>query len=249
MGSPEHPAEVVFTRAGTLAGAARALPLALGVLSYGAVWGVLARGAGMSLAEAALMSGLVYAGASQFIAVGLWDVPPPLLALLGTTLVVNLRLLLMGAALRPWLARLSAWKTYPAVWLMADENWALSIAEWTGRGDAPEGRSERSPVRLIDAAFLVGSGVALWFGWVGGTVLGHVAGAVVRDPAAWGLDFAFTAAFGALLVGLWRGRGDLLPWAVAAAVAVASERLLPGAWYILLGALAGSLVGGMSDEG
>ena len=58
-----------------------------------------------------------------------------------------------------------------------------------------------------------------------------------------GLDFGFTAVFLALVAGLWRGRSDLLPWAVAAAVAVAGHLLLPGQWYVLLGGLAGSLVG------
>jgi len=49
--------------------------------------------------------------------------------------------------------------------------------------------------------------------------------------------------FIALLAGLWRGKGDLLPWIVAAAVAIAGAHLLPGKWYILLGTVAGSLVG------
>jgi predicted branched-subunit amino acid permease len=57
----------------------------------------------------------------------------------------------------------------------------------------------------------------------------------------------FTAVFTALLVGLWKGKTDLLPWAVAAGVAVAAAQWLPGKWYILLGGLAGSLVGAWRD--
>jgi len=68
-------------------------------------------------------------------------------------------------------------------------------------------------------------------------------GGAIGDPTRLGLDFAFTAVFIALLAGLWRGKGDLLPWIVAAAVAIAGAHLLPGKWYILLGAVAGSLVG------
>jgi predicted branched-subunit amino acid permease len=67
----------------------------------------------------------------------------------------------------------------------------------------------------------------------------------VQNPAHWGLDFAFVAVFVALLAGMWKGKGDLLPWAAAAAVAVAAAHWLPGEWYIILGALAGSLTGAL----
>jgi branched chain amino acid efflux pump len=62
----------------------------------------------------------------------------------------------------------------------------------------------------------------------------------IRDPAAWGLDFALVGVFIALLASLARGKSTLLPWALAAAVAVAADRWLPGNWYVLLGAMAGS---------
>jgi predicted branched-subunit amino acid permease len=51
--------------------------------------------------------------------------------------------------------------------------------------------------------------------------------------------------FVALLVGQWKGKTDLVPWAVAGLVAVLAERWLGGTWYILLGGLAGSVVGAM----
>jgi predicted branched-subunit amino acid permease len=94
-----------------------------------------------------------------------------------------------------------------------------------------------------DAAFLLGSGLVMFVEWVSSTVLGCFLGEGIPNPASWGLDFVFVAVFLALLANLWKGKGDILPWIVAAAVAVASARLLPGAWYILLGALAGSIVG------
>ncbi len=60
---------MTFSRAGLLAGVRRSLPVALSVAAYGAVFGVLARQAGLSVEEAGLMSGLVYAGSAQFVAV------------------------------------------------------------------------------------------------------------------------------------------------------------------------------------
>src|SRR5215470_13566054 len=94
--------KATFTRRGLLDGTRMILPLALGAFTYGAVFGVLARQAGLSVLEALLMSGLVFAGASQFVALGLWTAPLPIVALISTTLIVNLRHVLMGAALRPW---------------------------------------------------------------------------------------------------------------------------------------------------
>jgi predicted branched-subunit amino acid permease len=80
--------------------------------------------------------------------------------------------------------------------------------------------------------------------WTVSSLVGRTLGGALESPARWGLDFAFTAVFLALLAGLWRGRkSDLLPWVAAAAVAVAAHLVLPGQWYVLLGGLAGSLVG------
>jgi len=49
--------------------------------------------------------------------------------------------------------------------------------------------------------------------------------------------------FLALISGMWKGRSNILPWTVAAVVAVAAHHWLPGQWYILLGGLAGSIAG------
>lgn len=227
-GDPEgHP---LFDRAGALEGARRAAPLAPGVFAYGLVFGVLARQAGLSVAESALMSGLVFAGSAQFVALGLWTMPLPVAGIVLAALVVNLRHLLMGAALAPTLLRLRRrGAAYLSAFFMADENWALTVSE--------QAKKSRN------GAFLLGSGLVVFATWITATIVGRTAGNAVGDPARWGLDFAFTAVFVALLMGLWRGRRDLLPWAVAAVVAVAADRLLPGYWYVLLGGAAGGLLG------
>jgi predicted branched-subunit amino acid permease len=79
--------------------------------------------------------------------------------------------------------------------------------------------------------------------WTTTTFIGSAFGGAVEDPARWGLDFAFTAIFLALITGMWKGTSSILPWAVAAAVSVAAHQWLPGQWYILLGGLAGSFAG------
>jgi 4-azaleucine resistance transporter AzlC len=192
------------------------------------VFGVLARQTGMSLMEAIAMSGLVNSGA-QLVVLDLWTAPLPVLAIVLTTLVVNLRHLLMGAALQPWFSQLRAPQAYISAFFTGDENWALTMREFAAGAS--------------DGAFLLGSGLMLYIAWLGATASGYAMGTMVQDPARLGLDFAFPAVFVALLTGMWRGKSDLWPWIVAAGVAVFAAQWLPGKWYILLGGLVGSMVG------
>jgi 4-azaleucine resistance transporter AzlC len=217
-----------FARKGILLGARTAIPVALSVFAYGLVFGVLARQAGLTLFESLLMSGVVFAGSSQFVAMGLWTMPLPIGAIVLTTLVVNLRLVLLGAALRPRFIGVAARRIYPTLFFMADENWALTLKYFEEGGD--------------DAGFLLGSGLALYAAWLAATLVGSLASGAIPDPKRLGLDFAFAAVFLALLVGMWRGRSSILPWLSAALTAVLAQRLLPSTWYILVGALVGTLV-------
>ena len=220
---------VTFTFSGALAGARKCVPIAVSGSAIGLVFGTLAGQAGLAAGEAALMSALVFSGAAQFVVVGLWGSPLPVATIVLTTLVVGLRHLLMGAALGPAFSKLPRLKAYGSVFFMADENWALTMGEFA------KGRR--------DGGFLLGGGLLMFVAWTGSTLIGGLFGSVVEHPARWGLDFAFTAVFLALISGMWKGRSDLLPWTVAAVVAVAAYQWLPGQWYILLGGLAGSLAG------
>ncbi len=220
---------VTFTRRGAIEGAKRCVPIELSGVAIGLVFGTLAGQAGLGAWEATLMSALVFSGAAQFVVIGLWTAPLPVATIVLTTLVVGLRHLLMGAALGPAFSKLPRLKAYGSVFFMADENWALTMGEFA------KGRR--------DGAFLLGGGFLMFVVWTVSTLIGGTFGSAIEDPARWGLDFAFTAVFLALISGMWKGRSDLLPWAVAAAVAVAAHHWLPGQWYILLGGLAGSLAG------
>ena len=223
-----------FTRAALLLGARRAVPLLAGLTPFGLVVGLLAQREGLSITEAGLMSALCYAGSAQLLALTHWADPAPVLAATLATLVVNLRLLLMGPVLAPWLNRLRGWRLLASLFMMADQNWALSV-DAMRRGEA-------------DAAFLFGSGAAAWLAWVAATLAGHALGVLVAPKPGHPLFFAALAVFVALLAPMWRGRLDALPWIVAAATAVAAARLLPGTWYIMAGALAGSAAGVARDR-
>ncbi|NGP17684.1 AzlC family ABC transporter permease [Devosia aurantiaca] len=215
-----------------LAGARACLPVAISVAAYGLVWGVLARGAGLTLTEAVLMSGLVFAGSAQFVALDLWTATPatlPIGPIVIATLIVNLRYLLLTATLRPLYPKKGVWRGALSMYLVTDENWAMTVAAMQRGGGS--------------VAFLMGGGALAWISWMSTNLIGYGLGSAIDDPARWGLDFAFTATFLALLLGMWKGRSDLIPWLVAALAAILTSRLVDGSWHILVGGLAGSLVG------
>lgn len=223
-----------FTLSGFLRGLRMTFPLAVNVAAYGLVFGMLAAGVGMTLSQSLFMSLSVFAGASQLIATELWKNPLPVVPIIITTVIVNARHLLMGASLQPYFKDLKPWQAYGSLFFCADENWALTMREFK-KGE-------------LDAAFLAGGGFMIYVSWALTTGFGYIGGAVIESPEKYGLDFAFTAAFIALLVSLWHGKRDFLPWIVSAIVAVLTAKLLPGKWYILIGALSGSAIAGVRDE-
>jgi 4-azaleucine resistance transporter AzlC len=216
---------IEFVSTGIRRGFVEGTPIALGVGGYGIVFGVLANQARLSTAEAALMSATVLAGAAQLIAIELWEPSIPVVPIIWTVFVVNLRYLLMGAALRPWFRQLSPLQRYGSVFFVADENWALTMDELASG-------SRRG-------AFLLGSGLAIWVFWILATVVGATAGGRIGSPAEYGLDFVLTGVFVAIAFGLWNGRSSVLPWISALVIAVVTAQVFPGRWYILFGGVAG----------
>lgn len=225
---------VVFTRAGFWRGARVGLSLGPAMLPFGLVVGVIAEGKGLSLLETALMSALVFAGTSQLVALQLWEDPAPILAATLAAFVVNLRLAPMGAALAPWLDRLRGLRLWGTLSTLVDNSFAVAVAD------------QRSGGR--DAALLLGVGLSLWAIWVPTTMLGHAFAELLALPPGHPVFFAALASILAITVPLWRGRGDLLPWAVAGAAALAAHAAGVGApWPVLAGALLGAGVGAWRD--
>jgi predicted branched-subunit amino acid permease len=231
------PKRAAWTRAGLAEGARLALPLVPGTLVMAAAIGTLAAQKGLTLMETTLMSALVFGGASQLVALEIWTPRFGWAALMTVALVtatVNLRYFLMTASMRPWFAGLPAWQVYPALLFTVDANWLVAM-----RYHAEGGR---------DPGIYVGCGGTLWLLWVAGTVPGHVLGGLISDPGRYGLDLALPAFFAAMLVPLWRGARRALPWLIAAVTALAVSALVPGWWFIIAGALAGSVSGGFIHE-
>ncbi|MBU6499736.1 MAG: AzlC family ABC transporter permease [Rhodospirillales bacterium] len=226
---------MTFTGAGIRRGMRDCIPLLIGVTPFGIVCGIVAQGTGLSWLESSLLSGLCYAGSAQLVALANWGHPAGVVAASFTAFVVNLRLALMGPVLSPWLDRLRGWRLWGSLFVMADQNWAQAVRDMNAGGR--------------DAGVLFGSGAIMWVMWVITSAVGYTLGSIVRPPPGHPLFFAALAVFVSMLASMWRGRGDVMPWLVAAIAASLVARLLPGtSWYIVAGALAGSLAGGLRDH-
>lgn len=223
--------------AGARRGALITLPLLPSCFFFGAAFGALAAQKGMTLGEAVLFSGLTFAGASQFAAMEAWKEPWTLggfIAIGAIVGIVNLRLFLMSAALRPWLHTLPPSFVYPQFLVLTDMNYIVGV-----RYRADEGN---------DAGVLVGSGVALWAIWTISAAPGYILGAIVADPQRYGFDLIMPIMFAAMSSSLWKSHRDTRNWSIAGAAALATMYLVPGQWHIIAGAVAGMLAGAFLDE-
>ena len=204
---------------------------------FGIAFGTVAVQKGLTLLEATFMSTLTFAGASQLVAAEIWTDPMTFatISTLGlVTAAVNMRFVLMAASLRPWLGEFPAWQTYPALSLLTEPGWLIAMRY----------RAEGGTRSLV----LLSSGIALWLVWIAATVFGYLLGALVTDPKRFGLDLVMPIFFIVLLVPLWHGPRRAIPWAVASATALLVAGLVPGWWYIIAGAIAGSVAAGVPDE-
>jgi 4-azaleucine resistance transporter AzlC len=236
--SEASPATSPFWSANGLAlGARQAVPAMPVMALFAIAFGAFAAQKGLTFVEAAAMSALNFAGAAQFVAADIWTWPmtgATILALALVSAIVNMRFVLISASLRPWLGGLPARQTYPALAVLTEPGWLIAL-RYRAEGGG-------------DAATLLGSGLALWLIWIAGTAAGWMIGAAVSDHQRYGLDLVMPVFFMVFLVTLWRGTRAAVPWAVAGAVAVAAAHYLPGSWYIMAGAVAGAIAGGMQDE-
>ncbi|MDO9357738.1 MAG: AzlC family ABC transporter permease [Polaromonas sp.] len=220
---------VSFRAAGVRRGFLTAQVMAPGIVLYAMVFGVLASERGMTWLQAMLMSAAVYSGSAQLAALQGWTATAAITPVIVTILVMNARYVLYGAALQPWLAGLPRHQSWGSLFFLGDGNWAMAMREYEAG--------------YRDAGYVLGSGMAMFLPWLGGTLLGHLLAGSVPNPAAFGLDFMLVAFAAAIGIVLWRGKSDLWPAAAAGLAALLVHRLVPGAWYIVAAGLAGGLMG------
>ncbi|MEO8143417.1 MAG: AzlC family ABC transporter permease [Betaproteobacteria bacterium] len=216
----------------------RAVPIGVGVIVWGLTFGLMAREAGLSLLESSLMSTLVYSGTAQAATVGGLgagvQAGAGILAGVATVLMLNARYLLYGASLRPWLGHATPAQAYATLYFLGDANWAMSTkAHADGENDA---------------AFILGSGVSMFLPWVGGTVLGALAGNWIADPRMLGVDFLLVAFCAAMAMDLFKSRSDIAPAIAAVTVAALLDHFTPSGWTLVAAGVAGGLTAWLRYE-
>lgn len=214
------------------------LPVLPGMIAFALAVGAAAAAKGLSLLQSVLMNALVFAGASQLVALEVWPRHFTLGVIAGLALVVatvNARLLLITASLQPGLCHLPAWQIYPLLHITTDPAWLITMRAQREGASAP--------------SVFLGASLVLLTMWMTVTTLGFGLGALVGDPRRFGLDLVMPIFFAAMLVPLWRGARPAIPWLVAGVVAIAVQKLFGGWYFVVAGALAGMLVGGFLDGG
>ncbi len=205
-----------------------ALPIVLGYLPVGMAFGVLARNAGLTTLEAGSMSVLVYAGASQFIAVEMISKGMVWFSIILTTFLINLRHLLMSSTLSLYfngnriqtLGLLSAQLT--------DESFAVAMSNTS--------KIENRP------GYLFGLQLTSHVAWVLGSVGGALFGGLI-DHQSYGIPFALPALFICLLLLQIRRVNHFYIMVIAGIFSLFFKWALPGNWYIILTALLASGIG------
>jgi 4-azaleucine resistance transporter AzlC len=205
------------------------IPLWFGAAPFGMIYAVSALAAGLSPIQTLVMSLIVFAGAAQFTATGLFAAGATPLTLIITTLIVNARHVLMGASMAPYLRDTPAWMRGLIAFQLTDETYAIGMQRFLNGSGSP--------------AYQIGANFSMYVIWQSSTIIGMLIGTQIPDPAAYGLDLIFPLTFIGLLVPILKTRIDGGVALAAGVLALGGALFIPGRWYILLAGMIASGLG------
>jgi 4-azaleucine resistance transporter AzlC len=214
-------------------GIRESLPLGLALVPVGLAFGYIAQSVGLSWWLAGLMSAVVYAGPSQFIAAGMIGVNAAPVAIVATTFVTNLRYSLFAASLAPFMRDAPPRRLVPLGQAVADGSYALTLDRARAHPQAPR----------LDQ-YLLGSFIVSFGFWVPASIAGALLGDVVPDVLAFGLGFATPAIFIAFLIPYVRNHLAVLVMLVAGIGTVLGNDHLPSGTGPLVAIVAAVILGG-----
>ena len=218
------------------AGLKATLPLVVGAIPFGIIFGAVAVNSGISAWATAGLSAFVFAGSSQFVATGLVASGAGLAIIVLTTFVVNLRHGLYSVTLAPFMKHL------PQRWLLllgftlTDETFLVVVDRYNQRDPSP-----------YKHWYHLGSAVIMYSNWQLCTWIGIVAGQALPNPAGWGLDFALVVTFIGMLVPGLRSR-PAVACALAAGAAAIVCASLPNKLGLIVATLAGVAAGMIAER-
>ncbi|MCG6534949.1 MAG: AzlC family ABC transporter permease [Syntrophales bacterium LBB04] len=216
-----------------IAGVGAIMPILLGVVPFGMIYGVLAMGAGLTVGAAMAMSSIVFAGSAQCGGVQLIHSGAPGMVIVFTTFIVNLRHILYSASIAPYLARLNTRWKWLLAYLLTDEAYAVTITRYNQESSSPVISANRH-------WYLLGAGLAMWGTWQVSTAAGIFLGAQV--PSSWSLDFTIALTFIALVVPALRDRPSVAA-AISAGIIADLAFGLPYKLGLIVAAIGGMVIG------
>lgn len=215
------------------------VPTLLGYLSIGFAAGVVEKTAGLSIAEIALMSLILYAGSGQFIAAGMIAMSNPISAIIFTIFFVNLRNFLLSAALAPYFRHLSPWKNMVTGSLLTDETFGVAINQLSNK-------------KFASYKWMLGLNITAYLNWVVANIIGGFFGKWIPNPEKFGLDFALPAMFIGLLIiqitGQKRFFVDIMVAVSAIIIVIGVSFLFSGSVGIIVATVLGSTIGVMIEK-
>ena len=210
------------------AGIRDVLPIIVAVFPFGGVFGALAIEQGLSLFEIGLASATIYAGASQYAMLDLLGKNVPAWSTVLTVFAINFRHVLYSASIGRRLVSFSPLQKVLAFFLLVDIQYA-----------AAEKRTFTHPLR---PAYYFAYAAVLYSSWMLSNFLGAAFGALIDNPAAFGLDFILPLYFTGMVAGFY-GRPNFLPIMVtSAAVSLLAYFTIGSPWHISIGGVAGLIM-------
>ncbi|SHN49697.1 AzlC family ABC transporter permease [Desulfovibrio litoralis] len=217
-------------------GMKRAIPIVLSYFPVSFAFGVLASQAGLTPLEALAMGVLVFAGSGQFIGIGLLAGGASIASIIFTTFIINLRHLLMSAAIAPYLSKWSRFYQCLFAYEMTDETFAVNIA-YCGQ---EKGKDVDFSPNIVETISL---NMFSHFAWFGGGFLGALFGDVLGDVKQYGFDFAITGMFIALVVPLLKNKTFCIVACLAGLLSVLLLMAGEKQWNIMIATILAATIG------
>ncbi|MFF0826294.1 AzlC family ABC transporter permease [Brevibacillus sp. NPDC003359] len=210
------------------------IPTLLGYLSIGLAAGVVQKTAGLSVVEIALMSLILYAGSAQFIAAGMLAASSSPTAIIITIFFVNLRHILLSAALSPYFRHLSPFRNMLVGALLTDETFGVAI-------------NETAKKKRISEKWMHGLNITAYLHWFAANLVGAFLAQWISNPEKFGLEFALPAMFIGILVLSMLGRNkiklDIVVALIAVIIAVGSTFVLSSSAGVIVATIIASTIG------
>jgi len=208
------------------------LPVQLGVIPFGLVFGVLGIASGLTATQTILMSSIIFGGASQVVFAQLWSSGTSPIITGGSVAIINMRHIIYSANVSFYISSLPLKWRIVLGYLLTDEAFAVSFQEF-------ENKNKFAHYHLL------GGGLTLWVFWQISTVIGVFLGANI--PPYLNLEFAIPLTFIAVILPTLKSLAQISTAVTASIIAIFSQYLPYGLW-IIVASISGMFVGGLISQ-